>query len=491
MLLFCFEIRFNFAFCIQKVLYSLPYLINLTKPPPECYTTIRVMANLDENSVQSHVPVVAIVGRSNVGKSSLFNKLVGKRISIVKDEVGVTRDRIYSDAEWCGINFRLIDTGGIDIKSKDDLWKTMLTQAKIAVDVADVVILLVDGKAGVQQSDLDVASFLKKSNKPIVLAVNKIDNIKYNELIYDFYSLGLGEPLAISCTQMLGLGDLLDVVLEHRDKNEIVQTDSTKIAIVGKPNAGKSSIVNKLLGYERVVVSEVAGTTRDAIDTTLERDGKSYTLIDTAGLRRKRSIEEDTVEAYGVFRALGAIKRADVVVIVADASEEFSEQTVKICGLAHEEKKPTIILINKWDLVEKDNNTMKKYLQDLEAKLAFMSYFVAHFVSAKTGQRVDSILDVVDKVLENSNRRISTSILNDIIGMAVSANQPFAPRGQRIKIFYGTQAEASPPKFIIFVNDSTLIHDTYRRYLENCLRKAVDFSGVPLQIFFNNSKKED
>ena len=435
-------------------------------------------------------PLVAIVGRPNVGKSSLFNKIVGHRISIVKDEIGVTRDRIYADAEWCGINFRLIDTGGIDIKSKDDIWQTMLAQAKLAVEVSDVVVLVVDGKSGVQQSDLDVAKFLKKSNKPVVLAVNKIDNVKHTDLTYNFYSLGLGEPHAVSCEQMLGLGDLLDVVLANCEKNEIEVIESTKIAIVGKPNAGKSSIVNKILGFERVIVSDVAGTTRDAIDTQFERDGKAYTLIDTAGLRRKRSIEDDTVEAYGVVRAIAAIKRADVVVIVSDASEEFSEQTVKICGLAHEEKKPTIILINKWDLVEKDNHTMQKFLSGLQVKLAFMHYFVAHFVSAKTGQRVDGILDAVDCVLQNASRRIPTSALNDIIGSAVASNQPFAPRGQRIKIFYATQADVCPPKFVVFCNDATLIHDNYRRYLENCLRKSVDFSGVPLQIFFSNSKKD-
>jgi GTP-binding protein len=446
--------------------------------------------NQSTNSGQVNVPLIAIVGRPNVGKSSLFNKLAGRRISIVKDEPGVTRDRIYAAGEWCGISYRLVDTGGIDVGSKDELWKTMLTQAKIAIDLADIVILVVDGKSGLQQADMDVASFLKKSNKKIVLAVNKIDNIKHNELIYDFYAIGLGEPHAISCEQMLGLGDLLDEALTSFNKNEYVKSDNIRIALVGKPNAGKSSLVNRILGYERVIVSDVPGTTRDAIDTDFERDGKKYTIIDTAGLRRKRSIEEDTIEAYGAIRSISAIRKSDIVLIVADASEEFSEQTVKICGLAHEEGKPTIIVINKWDLVTKDNHTMKKFEEDLQVKLAFMHYFVPYFVSAVTGQRVQGILDMVDTVMDNAKRRISTSALNDIIGQAVAANQPYATKGQRIKILYGTQAEVSPPKFIIFCNDAKLIHNNYKRYLENTLRKSVDFRGVPLQIQFNSTKKD-
>ncbi|MCL1945055.1 MAG: ribosome biogenesis GTPase Der [Firmicutes bacterium] len=447
---------------------------------------------MTQSNIQNQsIPIVAIVGRANVGKSSLFNKIAGKRISIVKDEIGVTRDRIYTHAEWCGVHFELIDTGGIDIKNKDNIWQTMLSQAKLAVELASVIILVVDGKAGLQQSDLDVANFLKKSGKPTVLAVNKIDNIKYLDLIYDFYSLGLGQPYGISCEQMLGLGDLLDVVLEKSKKNEFQQTESIKIAIVGKPNAGKSSIVNKLLGYDRVIVNEVAGTTRDAIDTEFQKDGKNYTIIDTAGLRRKRNIEEDTIESYGVIRTISAIKRANIVLIVVDASEDFCEQTVKICGLAHEEKKPTIVIINKWDLVQKDSYTMQKFENDLKSKLAFMSYFVPLFISAKTGQRIHDIINLVDKIISNSNKRISTSVLNDIIGSSVAANQPFSSNGRRIKIFYATQPEASPPKFIVFCNDSTLIHDNYKRYLENCIRKAVDFSGVPLTVYFNNSKKDN
>ncbi|MDR1138904.1 MAG: ribosome biogenesis GTPase Der [Clostridiales bacterium] len=447
------------------------------------------MSQQQHNSIQYNVPLIAIVGRPNVGKSSLFNKLAGRRISIVKDEPGVTRDRIYAYGEWCGVNFRLVDTGGIDVGSKDELWQTMLTQAKIAIDVADIVVLVVDGKTGLQQSDLDVANFLKKSLKPIVLAVNKIDNIRHIDLIYDFYSLGLGQPCAISCEQMLGLGDLLDQALASFDKNDCTKQDNIKIAVVGKPNVGKSSLVNKILGYNRVIVSDIAGTTRDAIDTDLEREGKRYTIVDTAGLRRKRSIEEETIEAYGAIRSINAIRKSDIVLIVADASEDFSEQTVKICGLAHEEHKPTIVVVNKWDLLTKDNHTMRAFEDDLRVKLAFMHYFVPYFVSAKTGQRVESILNMVDVVVDNSKRRISTSMLNDIIGDAVSANQPYAPKGQRIKILYATQAETSPPKFVVFCNDATLVHDNYKRYLENSIRKSVDFRGVPIQVVFNSTKK--
>lgn len=436
----------------------------------------------------TNIPLVAIVGRPNVGKSSFFNKIAGRRISIVKDEPGVTRDRIYADAEWCGVNFRLVDTGGIDIRSKDGIWQTMKKQAELAIEVSDVVVLVVDGKSGVQQSDMDVANFLKKQTKPVVLAVNKIDNHGHNELIYDFYQLGLGEPFAISCEQMLGLGDLLDAILGKFDKNEPEISNTTKIAVVGKPNAGKSSIVNKILGYDRVIVSEVAGTTRDAVDTPFERDGKQYTIIDTAGLRRQRSIEQDTVEAYGAIRAIGAIRRADIVLIVLDASEPISEQTVKIAGLAHEEGKPSIIVVNKWDAIQKDNNSIKEYTNNLQVHLAFMHYFVPQYVSALTGQRIDKLLDTVDEVMSNAHRRITTSVLNEIVGQAVAANQPFAPRGQRIKIFYATQAEVAPPKFIVFCNDSTLIHNTYKRYLENSIRKAVPFDGVPIKVLFNNNK---
>ncbi|MDR3022357.1 MAG: ribosome biogenesis GTPase Der [Clostridiales bacterium] len=441
--------------------------------------------------MNSHLPLVAIVGRPNVGKSSFFNRIAGRRISIVKDEPGVTRDRIYADAEWCGFNFRIVDTGGLDIKSKDEMWKTMLKQAQLAVDLADVVVLVVDGKASLQQADQDVANFLKKSGKSVVLAVNKVDNINSVDFLYDYFKLGLGTPHAISCEQALGLGDLLDEIVKFFVKSQADLSQFTKIAVVGKPNVGKSSIVNRILGYDRVIVSQMAGTTRDAVDTPFEKDKKLYLLIDTAGLRRQRSIQQDTVEAYGALRAIESIRRADIVLVVADASEDFCEQTVRICGLVHQEGKPSIIVINKWDMLDKDNNTMKIYNERLQSKLAFMHYFVTLYVSAKTGQRVDKLLDRVDSVMDNANRRISTSLLNEIVGQAVAANQPYAPHGKRVKIFYATQAQSFPPKFVVFCNDSTLVHNTYKRYLENCIRKSVDFKGVPLKLYFNNSKKEE
>lgn len=437
-------------------------------------------------------PLVAVVGRPNVGKSTFFNRICGKRISIVKDLPGVTRDRIYADAEWQGYNFTLIDTGGIELKSDDAMYKHIRKQVEIAVDVADVIVFFVDGKQGLVASDMDVADYLRTVNKPVVLAVNKLDNftVENMDAVYDFYQLGLGEPIGVSAEQSKGLGDLLDEIVKYFDKIESDESDNIKIAVVGRPNVGKSSMVNKILGYERVIVSDVAGTTRDAVDTPFTRNGKNYTIIDTAGLRRKRGVEFDTVESYSVMRSIAAIKRADVVLIVFDSSEEISEQDVRIAGMVHEEGKPCIIVMNKWDVVEKDTHTIEDYKKTLDNQLAFMDYYVPIFVSAKTGQRVDRIFDVIDKVYENASRRIPTGILNDVIREAVSVNEPPSPSGRRLKILYATQTDVNPPKIVIFVNNEKILHFSYRRYLENSLRKAFDFSGTPIVVVYNSKKEE-
>ena len=437
-------------------------------------------------------PLVAVVGRPNVGKSTFFNRICGKRISIVKDLPGVTRDRIYADAEWQGYNFTLIDTGGIELKSDDAMYKHIRKQVEIAVDVADVIVFFVDGKQGLVASDMDVADYLRTVNKPVVLAVNKLDNftVENTDAVYDFYQLGLGEPIGVSAEQSKGLGDLLDEIVKYFDKIESDESDSIKIAVVGRPNVGKSSMVNKILGYERVIVSDVAGTTRDAVDTPFTRNDKNYTIIDTAGLRRKRGVEFDTVESYSVMRSIAAIKRADVVLIIFDSSEEISEQDVRIAGMVHEEGKPCIIVMNKWDVVEKDTHTIEDYKKTLDNQLAFMDYYVPIFVSAKTGQRVDRIFDVIDKVYENASRRIPTGILNDVIREAVSVNEPPSPSGRRLKILYATQTDVNPPKIVIFVNNEKILHFSYRRYLENSLRKAFDFSGTPIVVVYNSKKEE-
>lgn len=437
-------------------------------------------------------PLVAVVGRPNVGKSTFFNRICGKRISIVKDLPGVTRDRIYADAEWQGYNFTLIDTGGIELKSDDAMYKHIRKQVEIAVDVADVIVFFVDGKQGLVASDMEVADYLRTVNKPVVLAVNKLDNftVENMDAVYDFYQLGLGEPIGVSAEQSKGLGDLLDEIVKYFDKIESDESDSIKIAVVGRPNVGKSSMVNKILGYERVIVSDVAGTTRDAVDTPFTRNDKNYTIIDTAGLRRKRGVEFDTVESYSVMRSIAAIKRADVVLIIFDSSEEISEQDVRIAGMVHEEGKPCIIVMNKWDVVEKDTHTIEDYKKTLDNQLAFMDYYVPIFISAKTGQRVDRIFDVIDKVYENASRRIPTGILNDVIREAVSVNEPPSPSGRRLKILYATQTDVNPPKIVIFVNNEKILHFSYRRYLENSLRKAFDFSGTPIVVVYNSKKEE-
>lgn len=434
-------------------------------------------------------PLVAVVGRPNVGKSTFFNKICGKRISIVKDTPGVTRDRIYADAEWCGYTFTLIDTGGIDYGNDDVMFSHIRRQAEAAVELADVIIFFVDGKDGLLASDMDIADFLRSSKKPVLLAVNKLDNFEV-EKIYDFYSLGLGDPIPISAEQSKGLGELLDEVVKHFEKSDRDEVEGLKLAVVGRPNVGKSSIVNKILGYERVIVSDIAGTTRDAVDTPFIRDGKEYIIIDTAGLRRKRGIGYDSVESYSVMRSIAAIKRADVVLIVFDATEEISEQDVRIAGMVHEEGKPSIIVMNKWDLVEKDAHTIEKFKKELETKLAFMNYFITAFVSAQTGQRVEKLFDLINAVYLNASRRISTGLLNDVILEAVALNEPPSPSGRRVKILYATQPSTNPPKIVIFVNNEQLLHFSYKRYLENSLRKAFDFTGTPIELVFNGKKEE-
>jgi len=436
-------------------------------------------------------PLVAIVGRPNTGKSTFFNKICGKRISIVDDLPGVTRDRIYADAEWCGHSFTMVDTGGLDVKSEDTFQKSIKTQAQIAIDLADVIVFIVDGMAGLVPADYEVAELLRKTKKPVVLVVNKLDRFEVDRT-YDFYQLGLGEPYPISCAQSKGLGEVLDAIVNNFSfKVDASAADDTiKIAVVGRPNAGKSSIVNRILGEDRVLVSNIAGTTRDAIDTEFKYNGSKYTIIDTAGMRRQRSVLKESVEGYSVIRAMEAIKRADVVLIVFDASEEISEQDVRIAGYVHEENKPSIVIMNKWDLVEKDGNTINNYQKMLEDKLSFMGYFKPLYLSALTGKRLEKIMPTVDEVYENSTRRITTGTLNEIIQKATLSQEPPTRKGKKLKIMYATQAEITPPTFVIFVNDTTLVHFSYERFLENRLRDAVNFEGTPIKLIFKNRKEE-
>ncbi len=435
-------------------------------------------------------PLVAIVGRPNVGKSTFFNKVVGKKLSIVENFPGVTRDRLYADAEWCGRYFTLVDTGGLELKSTDEMWRHIQKQAEIAIETADVIILFTDAKTGLNASDEDVAMKLRKSGKPVVLAVNKLDN--YNpEKLYEFYNLGLGEPFGISAEHGTGIGELLDEVVDNLNSEGVKEDDdSIKLAVVGKPNAGKSSLCNKLLGFDRTIVSDIAGTTRDAIDTPFIYNNQKFTLIDTAGIRKKKSVEED-LEYYSVLRALGAIRRADVCIMMIDASKGVTEQDVKICGYIHEQGKPSVIVMNKWDLIEKDTNTINKFNFDLKEALKFMDYVLPVYVSAKTGQRTDKILNLAVQALDNANRRISTGQLNDLILDCVRASEPPSMNGKRLKIKYATQLGTNPPNFILFVNETALLHFSYKRYLENCIRKAYDFSGTPIKITARENNDDD
>ena len=435
-------------------------------------------------------PIVAVVGRPNVGKSTFFNKVTGKKISIVKDKPGVTRDRIYCDAEWCGKAFTLIDTGGIELKSQDEMWQHIKKQAEIAIETADVILFMCDAKGGLTSSDYEVASMLRKSKKPIVLAVNKLDNYDQN-VLFEYYELGLSNPIGISCEQGKGLGDLLDEVCSHFESDSLDKEDDTvKIAIVGKPNAGKSSLTNKLLGFDRTIVSGIAGTTRDAIDTPFTYNDRKFTLIDTAGIRKKKSVYDD-VEYYSVVRALGAIRRADVCLVVVDSVEGLTEQDVKILGYVHEQGKPSVVVMNKWDLVEKDTFTIEKFRKQLDTDLAFMDYYKSVFISAKTGQRTEKILKVALEALENSRQRISTGTLNDLIGDAVRTTDPPTKNGRRLKIYYTVQDGIEPPTFVMFVNNQDLMHFSYKRFIENTIRNAFDFSGTPIRLFIREKEVEE
>ncbi len=434
-------------------------------------------------------PIVAVVGRPNVGKSTFFNKITGKKISIVKDKPGVTRDRIYCDAEWCGKTFTLIDTGGIELKSQDEMWRHIKKQAEIAIETASVILFMCDAKGGLTASDVEVASMLRRSNKPIVLAVNKLDSYDQSAL-FEYYELGLGTPIGISCEQGKGLGDLLDEICSHFDSQVTEEEDSTvKIAIVGKPNAGKSSLANKLLGFDRTIVSGIAGTTRDAIDTPFTYNGQNFTLIDTAGIRKKKSVYDD-VEYYSVVRALGAIRRADVCLVVIDSVEGLTEQDVKILGYVHEQGKPSVVVMNKWDIVEKDTYTIEKFRKKLNDDLAFMDYYKSIFISAKTGQRTEKILSLALESLKNARQRISTGTLNDLIGDAVRTTDPPTKNGRRLKIYYTVQDGVEPPTFVMFVNNQELMHFSYKRFIENTIRNAFDFSGTPIKLFIREKAEE-
>ena len=434
-------------------------------------------------------PIVAIVGRPNVGKSTFFNKITGTKIAIVENRPGVTRDRIYCDAEWCGYSFTLVDTGGIELKSEDEMWNHIKKQAEIAIDTADVILFMCSAKEGVTTADRDVADKLRRSKKPIVLAVNKLDNYRPEEL-FEFYELGLGEPIGVSAEQSKGFGDCLEEVCKHFDRLEEEEEEEViKIAVVGKPNAGKSSLVNTILGYDRTIVSDISGTTRDAIDTPFEYKGQKFKIIDTAGIRKKKAVDED-VEYYSVVRAFGAVRRADVSLLVVDSKEGLTEQDVKICGYVHEQGKPSVVVMNKWDIIEKDTFTVEKFKTKLNTDLAFMDYFKPMFISAKTGQRVAKTLDTALESYANAHRRITTGTLNDVINDAVRMNEPPSSHGRRLKIYYSVQDGVAPPTFIIFVNNTELIHFSYRRYLENVIRKAFDFSGTPIRIYFRE-KTED
>ncbi len=438
-------------------------------------------------------PIVAIVGRPNVGKSTFFNKIAGRRISIIKDEPGVTRDRIYADCVWLDNSFTMIDTGGIDLKNNSEVQKNIMVQSEVAINIADVILFFVDGREGLTASDYEVADLLRKTNKKVILVVNKLDNNEV-EKSYEFYELNLGNPFVISAEQGKGLGDLLDeVVSSFKNISKVTADDDNKIkiAIVGKPNAGKSSLTNKLLGEDRVVVSSVAGTTRDAIDTPFNYEGKDYILIDTAGIRRKRGIELDSVEEYSVIRSLEAIKRADICVLVIDSSEPLSEQDVRIAGFIHEEKKPSLIVMNKWDLIEKDDKTMNEFNKTLEKDLSFMDYFESLYISAKTGQRVTNIMPKLIEILEHNNYRISTSLLNEIVGDAVRMTQPPIINGKKLKIYYASQTGVCPPTFTFKVNDKKHLHFSYARYLENVIRRNINFKGTPIELIFKNKVEED
>lgn len=438
-------------------------------------------------------PLVAIVGRPNVGKSTLFNKISGKRISIVEDTPGVTRDRIYADASWLDKHFTLIDTGGIEPKSKDEILVQMRRQANLAIEMADVVVLVTNISDGVTANDMDVAAMLQKAQKKIVLAVNKVDAPgDVPPEFYEFYNLGLGDPIAISSVHGMGLGDLLDAVCEKFPENADTEEDEDeiKVAVIGRPNAGKSSLINSILGEDRVIVSNVAGTTRDAIDSHFEKNGDKYLFIDTAGMRKRGKINE-TVERYSVVRSLSAVERCDVCVIMIDATEGITEQDTKIAGYAHEQGKACIIAINKWDIAEKDSKTMKEFQNRIREEFAFMSYAVMIFISAKTGKRVDKLFEEIKKVKEQYNRRITTGMLNDVLNEATAKQQPPSDKGRRLKLYYGTQSSTCPPTFVLFTNSRELFHYSYLRFIENQIRDTFGFEGTPIKFILREKGERD
>lgn len=436
-------------------------------------------------------PIVAIVGRPNVGKSTLFNALAGERISIVKDFPGVTRDRIYADVTWLNTQFTMIDTGGIEPDSRDEMLSYMREQAQIAIDTADVIVFLADVRQGLVDADSKVADMLRRSGKPVVLVVNKVDSFeKLMADVYEFYNLGIGEPFPISASGKLGFGEMLDEVVKHFSKGntEEVEDERPRIAIVGKPNVGKSSIVNKLVGENRVIVSNIAGTTRDAIDTPIRRNGKEYVLIDTAGLRRKSKIKEE-LERFSIIRTVTAVERADVVALVIDATEGITEQDAKIAGIAHDRGKGVVIVVNKWDLIEKNNNTVKEYTNDIREVLAYMPYAEILFLSAETGQRLHKLFETIEVIIQNQNLRIATGVLNEIMTEATALQQPPSDKGKRLKLYYITQVSIKPPTFVIFVNDKELMHFSYTRYIENKVREAFGFSGTSLKFVIRERKE--
>ena len=438
-------------------------------------------------------PVVAIVGRPNVGKSTLFNALAGEKIAIVKDTPGVTRDRIYAEVNWLDKDFTLIDTGGIEPESRDVILAQMREQAQIAIDTADVILFMTDVKQGLVDADSKVADMLRRSHKPVILVVNKVDNFqKMMPDVYEFYNLGIGDPMPISAAERIGIGDMLDKVLEHFPERSGTEEEDERprIAIVGKPNVGKSSIINKLIGEDRVIVSDIAGTTRDAIDTDIVHNGREYVFIDTAGLRRKNKIKEE-LERYSIIRTVTAVERADVVLIVIDAVEGVTEQDAKIAGIAHDRGKGVIIVVNKWDAIEKNDKTVKEYEQKIRMVLSFMPYAEIMYVSAKTGQRLPKLFDMIDMVNENQTLRIATGVLNEIMTEAVALQQPPSDKGKRLKLYYITQVAVKPPTFVIFVNDKELMHFSYTRYLENRIREAFGFKGTSLKFFIRERKEKD
>ncbi|MDU6312466.1 MAG: ribosome biogenesis GTPase Der [Clostridium perfringens] len=435
-------------------------------------------------------PIVAMVGRPNVGKSTLFNKLAGKRISIVQDTPGVTRDRVYAESEWLNRKFTMIDTGGIEPESSDIIVKQMRRQAQIAIEMADVIVFVVDGKEGLTAADQEVAQMLRKSKKPVVLVVNKIDRLALEENSYEFYNLGIGDPITISASQGLGLGDMLDEVVKYfNDPSEDeVDDEYIRIAMIGKPNVGKSSLINRLLGEERVIVSNVPGTTRDSIDSYLETEDGKFILVDTAGLRRKSKVKEE-IERYSVIRTYAAIEKADVAILVIDAEQGITEQDEKIIGYAHEMNKAIMVVVNKWDIIEKDDKTLSNYQKDLQQKLKFMPYAKYLFISALTGQRVHKILSTAKYCYDNYSKRVSTGLLNDVISKAVLMKEPPVVALKRLKIYYATQVATKPPKFVFFVNDPNLLHFSYGRYLENQLRESFDFDGTGIEIEYRARKE--